>query len=77
MFVLKVLGIVLAVFVILFLLSLVIYFFNLDMKFASALIGPLTKYYDWSAARREQKKRKTDNQGNREPENGAAAGKRN
>lgn len=58
MLALKILGIVLIVFVVLFLLSLVIYFFNLDMKFAAALISPLTKYYDWSGARREAKKQK-------------------
>jgi tryptophan-rich sensory protein len=39
------------VFLILFLLSLVIYFFNLDMKAASLLIPFLTKIYD----KREQK----------------------
>ena len=34
----------------------VIYFFNLDMKFAAALIKPLTAYYNWSKNRREKKK---------------------
>ena len=42
----------------LFLVTLVIYFFNLDMKFAAALIKPLTAYYNWSKNRREAKKKK-------------------
>jgi uncharacterized metal-binding protein len=42
---------ILLVLVILFVLSLVIYFFNLDMKAASLLIPFLTKIYD----KREQK----------------------
>ena len=56
MIVLKVLAIIAIVLVALFLLTLVIYFFNLDMKFAAALIKPLTAYYNWS--RREAKKKK-------------------
>ena len=48
MIVLKVLAIIAIVLVALFLLTLVIYFFNLDMKFAAALIKPLTAYYNWS-----------------------------
>lgn len=39
-------------------LTLVIYFFNLDMKFAAVLIKPLTAYYNWSKNRREAKKKK-------------------
>lgn len=58
MIVLKVLAIIAIVLVALFLLTLVIYFFNLDMKFAAALIKPLTAYYNWSKNRREAKKRK-------------------
>lgn len=58
MIVLKVLAIIAIVLVALFLLTLVIYFFNLDMKFASALIKPLTAYYNWSKNRREAKKKK-------------------
>lgn len=57
MIVLKVLAIIAIVLVALFLLTLVIYFFNLDMKFAAALIKPLTAYYNWSKNRREKKKR--------------------
>ena len=57
MIVLKVLAIIAIVLVALFLLTLVIYFFNLDMKFAAALIKPLTAYYNWSKNRRETKKR--------------------
>lgn len=58
MIVLKVLAIVAIVLVALFLLTLVIYFFNLDMKFAAVLIKPLTAYYNWSKNRREVKKKK-------------------
>lgn len=57
MIVLKVLAIVAIVLVALFLLTLVIYFFNLDMKFASKLIKPLTAYYNWSKNRREADKK--------------------
>ena len=56
MIVLKVLAIIAIVLVALFLLTLVIYFFNLDMKFAASLIKPLTAYYNWSNNRREKKK---------------------
>ena len=58
MIVLKVLAIIAIVFVALFLLTLVIYFFNLDMKFAAVLIKPLTAYYNWSKNRCETKKKK-------------------
>lgn len=57
MIVLKVLAIIAIVLVALFLLTLVIYFFNLDMKFASKLIKPLTAYYNWSKNRREADKK--------------------
>lgn len=56
MIVLKVLAIIAIVFVALFLLTLVIYFFNLDMKLAASLIKPLTAYYNWSKNRLEKKK---------------------
>ena len=52
MIVLKVLAIIAVVLVALFFLTLVIYFFNLDMKFAAVLIKPLTAYYNWSKNRR-------------------------
>ena len=55
MILLKVLAIIAIVLVALFLLTLVIYFFNLDMKFAASLIKPLTAYYNWSKNRREAK----------------------
>lgn len=58
MIVLKVLAIIAIVLVALFLLTLVIYFFNLDMKFAAVLTKPLTAYYNWSKNRREVKKKK-------------------
>lgn len=57
MIILKVLAIIAIVLVALFLLTLVIYFFNLDMKFASKLIKPLTAYYNWSKNRREADKK--------------------
>lgn len=57
MIVLKVLAIIAIVLVALFFLTLVIYFFNLDMKFASKLIKPLTAYYNWSKNRREADKK--------------------
>ena len=52
MIILKIIGIVAIVIAVLFILSLFIYFFNLDMKFASKLIKPLTAYYNWSKNRR-------------------------
>lgn len=58
MILLKVLAIIAIVLVALFLLTLVIYFFNLDMKLAASLIKPLTAYYNWSKNRREAKKKK-------------------
>lgn len=58
MIVLKVLAIIAIVLVALFLLTFVIYFFNLDMKLAASLIKPLTAYYNWSKNRREAKKKK-------------------
>ena len=42
MIILKIIGIIAIVIAVLFILSLFIYFFNLDMKFASKLIKPLT-----------------------------------
>ncbi len=58
MIVLKILMVAAIVFVVLFLLSLVIYFFNLDMKMAAKMIGPLTKHYDRSKAKRDARKEK-------------------
>ena len=58
MILLKVLAIIAIVLVALFLLTLVIYFFNLDMKFAACLIKPLTAYYNWSGNRRKKHKEK-------------------
>ena len=55
------LAIIAIVFVALFLLTLVIYFFNLDMKLAASHIKPLTAYYNWSKNRREAKKKKEQN----------------
>lgn len=58
MLLLKILLIIAIVFVCLFLLTLIIYFFNLDMKLASALIKPLTAWYNWSKKVRDNKKAK-------------------
>ena len=52
---LKILLIVVAVFIGLFLLSLVVYFFNLDMKLASAMIPVMNKIYDRGKAKREKR----------------------
>lgn len=51
----KVLLIILIVFVCLFLLSLVVYFFNLDMKAAAAMIPVMNKIYDRGKAKREKR----------------------
>ena len=53
MIILKIIGIIAIVIAVLFILSL----FNLDMKFASKLIKPLTAYYNWSKNRREADKK--------------------
>lgn len=53
---LKILGILFIIVAVFFIVSFIIYFFNLDMKLMSALMKPLTKYYDWSKARRDRKK---------------------
>ena len=52
---LKILLIVAAVFIGLFLLSLIVYFFNLDMKLASAMIPVMNKIYDRGKAKREKR----------------------
>lgn len=52
---LKGLLIILVVFVCLFLLSIVVYFFNLDMKLAAAMIPVMNKIYDRGKAKREKK----------------------
>ena len=40
-----------------FAVTFLIYFFNLDMKFASKLIKQLTAYYKWTKNRREADKK--------------------
>ena len=52
---LRVLLIVAVVLVGLFVLSLVVYFFNLDMKFAAAMIPVMNKIYDRGKAKRQKK----------------------
>lgn len=54
----KVILIILAVFFVLFLLSLLIYFFNLDMKFAAAITPVMNRYYDWQKRKREKRNKK-------------------
>jgi len=58
---LKILLILAIIFVCLFLLTLIIYFYNLDMKFAASLTKPLTWWYDWSKRRRDKKKAAAQN----------------
>lgn len=57
MIILKILLIIGIVFVALFVLSLIIYFFNLDMKAAAAIMPVFSKHYDRVDRR---KKRKND-----------------
>lgn len=52
---LKILLIIVIVLFCLFLLSLVIYFFNLDMKLAAAMIPIMNKIYDRGKATQEKK----------------------
>lgn len=54
MIVLKVILILLGIFLALFLLTLIIYFFNLDMKLAAAMTPVMQKYYDWQKRRRKK-----------------------
>lgn len=54
MMILKILFIIGIVFVALFVLSLIIYFFNLDMKAAAAIMPVFSKHYD----RVDRKKKK-------------------
>ena len=58
MIILKIAAITAIVLIILFVLTLIIYFFNLDMKFAACLIKPLTAYYNCSGNRRKKHKEK-------------------
>ena len=52
---LQVLLIIAVVLVCLFVLSLVVYFFNLDMKLAAAMIPVMNKIYDRGKAKRQKK----------------------
>lgn len=51
----KVILIILAVFFVLFLLSQLNYFFNMDMKFAAAMTPVMNRYYDWQKRKREKR----------------------
>ncbi len=53
MLILKILFILAIVICALFLLSLVIYFFNLDMKIAAKMTPVMIKYYDRKKAKKE------------------------
>ncbi len=66
MIVLKILLVILAVLYALFLLSLAIYFFNLDMKFAAAMTPVMNKYYDWQKRKKEAKQKMNKETGNSE-----------
>ena len=57
---LRVLLIVIAALGALFVLSLVVYFLNLDMKLAAAMIPIMNKIYDRGRARRARKAEKKD-----------------
>ena len=46
MMILKILGILVVVFLALWILTMVVYFFNLDMKLTAALYPILEKHYD-------------------------------
>ena len=74
MIVLKILGIVFAVLVVFFAVTFVIYFFNLDMKLMALLIKPMTKYYDWSKAKRDANKQKEREKAGPEEKKQAACG---
>ena len=56
----KVLVIILIVFAVLFLLSLVVYLCNLDMKLAAAMIPVMEKIYDRGKVKREKKAKKAE-----------------
>ena len=56
----KVLVIILIVFAVLFLLSLVVYLCNLDMKLAAEMIPVMEKIYDRGKAKREKKAKKAE-----------------
>ena len=43
---LKIIGIIAIVFLVLFLLTLIVYFFNLDMKMSSKIQPIINKWYD-------------------------------
>lgn len=62
----KALLIILVVLVCLFLLSFIVYFFNLDMKLAAAMIPVMNKIYDRGKAKREKKAGKAVTQAGRD-----------
>lgn len=53
---LKIVLIVLAVLLGLFILTMIMYFFNLDMKMASKMIPIMNKHYDRQRRKRDKKK---------------------
>lgn len=58
MLILKIAGIIVIILVCLFLLTLPIYFFNLDMKFAASLLPVLNWWHDKAKVRRDKKAEK-------------------
>lgn len=59
--IIKIAIILMAVILGFFLLTMIIYFFNLDMKLASKLIPVMNKYYDHSKKKRLEKETKRNN----------------
>jgi flagellar basal body-associated protein FliL len=55
MLLLKIVIIIAIILAVLFLLSLIIYFFNLDMKMAARMGPVMTRHYDRAKAKREKK----------------------
>jgi len=55
MLALKIIGIIALVFLGLFLLTLIIFFFNLDVKLAASLVPVLNWYHDKMTVRRNKK----------------------
>ncbi|MBO4997456.1 MAG: hypothetical protein J6D02_05605 [Lachnospira sp.] len=59
MIVLKIIGIAVIVLAVFFVVTFIIYFFNLDMKLAAGLQPVLTKLYDRGEQKRQQKSHET------------------
>ena len=64
--IIKIAIILMAVILGFFLLTMIIYFFNLDMKLASKLIPVMKKYYDHSKKKRLEKEAKRNSEKGKE-----------